>query len=195
MRRERNFIGPAGMGGMVSLWGASSIIKSVQSGYAALNTGSSATLTINSVIMENCMLVYRAFTTDYTGQHEYGQGRWTFTNATTLTVNRPGALGGTETLNRQYITVVEFIPSIIKSIQRGMITTNYTVFGNTASINAVNRARSFVGTLGVNSSVGADDVTQTSIDFNNSDTQLTTSHLPNGNTGDSYLCYQVVEFF
>lgn len=53
MRRNRDFIGPAGMGGVVSLWGASSLIKSVQSGSLSNGAGTTATATITAVVPEN----------------------------------------------------------------------------------------------------------------------------------------------
>jgi len=189
MRRQRNLLGPQGMGGMVSLWGASSLIESIQRGTIALNTGVSntQTATINSVDMSRSRLVMLGMSMNGGTVNNQGPTRIAFTNATTITANVPGG-GGGGTINTISYEVVQYLPGVIKSIQRG------TALGNsgTAAITEVNTARTMVDHLG-----------GTGTDANSNITSVTRSVLTNSTTvtvvgtGGSADTggFQAVEFF
>jgi hypothetical protein len=125
--------GPMAQAGAVALWGASSIIKSVQSGYLTGGTNSYAA-TIAAVNPNHCLLLYQNF--DHSGsgtQAYYFTNTLTLTDATTITVGRQSAGGAVIGVAW---TVLEFLPGVIKSIQAGLIT--LAAAPGTATVNAVN---------------------------------------------------------
>jgi len=189
MRRHRNFLGPAGMGGMVGLWGASSLIKSIQRGTIAITGATSATATIAAVAMENCRLVRTGrLYSDNTGSGAQSFIRLTFTNATTITatvVTSPSAQTATVGFE-----VIEYVPGVIKSVQRGTVTFPTT----TATITEVNTAKSQIDHLGstANSGGAIGSVQETNATLTNGTTVTITS----GTTGDLQVTgFQVVEWF
>lgn len=122
MRRNRDFIGPAGMGGMVSLWGASSLIASVQRGLVSIAAGAtSGTATITAVSTNDTFLSYMFWedngTTNTSGDPSTVQCALALTNGTTLTATRFSAADAFE----KYVgyEVIQFRPGVIKSVQRG----------------------------------------------------------------------------
>jgi len=142
MRRQRNLLGPQGMGGMVGLWGASSLIKSIQRGSISIGPGvDNSTTTISSVDMANTTLAWLG--SIYNGGADVSQqnylGRITLTNATTITAQRQ-ALSNTITIGYE---VVEYLPGAMKSIQRGTATMTNTFTSGTATVTGVNTAKSF----------------------------------------------------
>ena len=143
MRRERNFIGPAGMGGMVGLWGASSLIRSVQRGTIS-TTATSATATIAAVNTANTVVVFLGMTqTQANVNLAVAIGRVTLTNATTITATL-GANAGTAVFSYE---VIEYQPGVIKSVQLGTV----AVAGNasaTATVTAVDTNKSCTVMLG-----------------------------------------------
>jgi len=186
MRRNRNFIGPQGMGGMVSLWGASSLIKSVQRGTIAVTAATSAISTINAVDMNNSVL--KMLLTRGTTAGQFGNKWWTrieLTNATTVTAYVQTA--PTPDSATCSFEIIEYMPGVIKSIQRG--TMNVTT---PATITAVDMNKSALDHLGVTDSVGisSNDVC-TRVILTNSTTVTPATSNPNAQvTG-----YQVVEMF
>lgn len=142
MKRNRDFIGPAGMGGLVSLWGQSSLIKSIQRGTIVIGSGATSnTTTIVVVDMGNTELRYLGCTCDTNNvTAAIGNASLVFTNATTLTITRITADTMTVTVSYE---VIEYVPGILKSVQRG------TVAGNaTATITNVNTGKAFISYLG-----------------------------------------------
>ena len=133
MRRPRNFIGPAGMGGMVSLWGQSSLIRSVQYGTITF-TNLTGTATINAVNTANSVVCYLGFsTTDTTTSLGRNNNDVRLTNSTTVT----GSGDDNVALKTVSFCVLEYAPGVVKSIQTGVI----SITGgssNTATITAVN---------------------------------------------------------
>ena len=167
MRRQRNLLGPQGMGGMVPLWGASSMVQSVQSGSTNIAGNlATATATITAINTNNCV-VFMA------GNRTQGNASWnaggyypilTVTNATTLTMTRLDGGPYGIVVNWQ---IVEFAPGILKSIQRGTVAM-VAVGSNTATITSVDTAKSIVLGQGATwydnsstQSLGATSVTMT----------------------------------
>ena len=147
MRRPRNLLGPQGMGGMVSLWGASSLIRSVQTGVIAVGAGTtSQTATIVAVTPENCVLFFTQTTQAGTGSDQ--RNAWvgiTLTNSTTVTASINADAGYFSNANYR---VVEFAPGVLKSVQRVSVTINALSTGNTAAITEVNTSKSWINILG-----------------------------------------------
>jgi hypothetical protein len=188
VRRQRNFVGPAAMGGMVGLWGASSLIKSIQRGTVAVtNSGlPSATTTISAVDMPNARLRLLGYGVSGGSANTRMTLRMSFTNATTITVQVHTATD-LAAITASY-EVIEYMPGVVRSIQRG------TMLGNNgvATITAVDMAKTQVDWLG---STGADANTNiTSI----ARVQLTST---TGVTGTSVgttqdtIGFQAVEFY
>jgi hypothetical protein len=82
MRRQRNLLGPQGMGGMVGLWGASSMVNSIQYGQIDLVSLTTNTATITSVNTANAMLVFLGESSVDQNPAYIGAVRMTLTNAT-----------------------------------------------------------------------------------------------------------------
>jgi len=146
MRRQRNLLGPQGMGGMVGLWGQSSLVASVQRGVFTIAFGStSASATIAAVDLANAILIYTGSTynTDTSTDEQLFECRLTLTNATTVTGNRQNTGNGSDV----GYEVIEFLPGVIKSMQRGTISLTGAQQSNTATITSVNTARAMMGFL------------------------------------------------
>ena len=193
-RRGANRTGPLGGAGMVAQWGGSSLIKSVQSGLAAILSGNtSATATITSVDTANSIAFllgwhYQTDSDDLTQIIQYV----TLTNSTTLTFTKNSS-SGSSSGSASYM-VLEFVPGVVRSIQRGTITMGGTQTSNTATITAVNTAKSFIPWSGHLGSAGSASMASMwgRLALTNS-TTVTLSR----DTGTSGLTasYQVVEFF
>lgn len=153
MRRNRDFIGPAGMGGMVGLWGASSLIHSLQKVTLTLVAANSGTVSINAVDMSRSILVFANYYTTYVGTNTSLNPRVSLTNSTTITAFDEGAATGGVTTTMK-ITVIEFAPGVIRSVQRGT-TTLLGVTSNSTTITSVNTTKAFLNFLGW--STNADD--------------------------------------
>ena len=203
MRRQRNFIGPAGMGGMVSLWGAPSIIESIQAGSVFAGLGSSvstATTTITSVDTSRSTLTLMAGLnyTNSDGLDSPGQTwiKLVLTNATTVT-------GSTFTNGATYgsgsgFTVTQYRPGIIKNIQRGVA--SFSGGQGNVTLTAVNQNKTVVNVGGVScNTAGAWNVASgTMREFGcylyfTSDTNLRFEKASGSYTTN--VPYEVVEFF
>jgi len=204
MRRNRDFIGPAGMGGMVSLWGASSLIQSVQ--YGSVLISGAADTTINAVNTANAVLYRMGCSSDGTTINEQYMSAFsvvTLTNSTT--VHGAVVVGDYGVQNVQAFCVVEYVPGVVKSIQSGQLTQTGTGFPNvtssTATITAVVVGKSqlfFNGAMNnfPGTGVGLSDyeAAEGRITLTNSTTVTGTSVSPQ--TGYSkYFRYVVVEFY
>ena len=120
MRRQRNLLGPQGMGGLVSLWGQSSLIKSIQRGTIFMSVAqTSNTASINAVDLANSVL-------RFCGQTNGGAGDTTTAYAlagisvvgTTVTATRISTFAGGTNCTASW-ELVEYFPGVFKSIQRG----------------------------------------------------------------------------
>lgn len=188
MRRPRNFIGPSGMGGTVSLWGASSLIQSIQRGTIALNTAVSNTQTaaITAVDMSRTRLVCLGWNINTGTSNNQAAVRVAFTNSTTITASVNGGSGG-GVINTVSYEIVEYYPGVIKSLQRG------TALGNgTAAITEVNTAKTMMDWLcGSGSDANTNITSITRVVLTNSTTVTATGVGSNQDTAG----FQVVEFF
>jgi len=142
--------GPLGGAGMVGLWGASSLIRSLQTGTIAVGITSPTTATVTAVNPALSLLISGSWSSNYnTGNGVYGtQPRITLTNGTTITATTYTTGTGIDSTTSW--TLVEFAPGAIRSVQYG--TTSGTSGADTATITAVNTAKSFVVYLGLTSS-------------------------------------------
>ena len=188
MRRQRNLLGPQGMGGMVSLWGASSLVASVQTGTIALNASPNVTATITAVNTANAVIVFGGFSVNNATANTSFSVYVTLTNATTVTATTVG------TGNDRVVafTVIEFMPGVIRSVQGGTITLA-GVASNTATITSVNTAKSYVAYLGMSTNV-AEDQTLPRVVLTNA-TTVTATRAVAGAGGGTTASYQVMELF
>lgn len=190
-RRQRTFIGPQGMGGLVSMWATNSLVQSVQRGTTTVASGSAGTNTaITQVDLANAIIVF-------TGQ-TFGSNNIAWNSATgylritsnvQVTVNRVASAGAGSLVT--YWEVIEFAPGVVKSIQRGTVTSN-----GTTAITEVNTAKSqlyYLGWLGTDATTGANQTVEVPRIALASSTSVACS---NGN-GDaaSTVSFAVVEFF
>lgn len=196
MRRQRNFIGPAAMGGMVSLWGQSSLIASVQRGTISLNAATSATATITAVNTAYSVVQFLNYSTTYqngpngTQSRDY-KPRLELTNSTTVTASKNLATGSNDTVPYE---VIEFMPGAVRSVQKGTIQFS-GLASYTATITSVNSAKSLLFHLG-----SSDPMTNTYDvpNYFNAALVLTNDTTVTASTGVGsglLVGYQVVEFY
>lgn len=195
MRRQRNLLGPSGMGGMVGLWGASSIVKSVQYGTAPIgSTATTSTTAITSVNMADAVLLWGGFLSGSPSDGGTNPGelmsRITLTNATTVTTNRNTA----HFYGRELpFCVIEFQPGVLRSAQYGVVTMT-GVTSATTTITSVNTAKAALICLGNTTSYPA-----SSNNIYGAGVTLTNATTVTGTTGSSasnYLVnFVVMEFF
>lgn len=190
MRRQRTFIGPQGMGGLVSLWGASSLVKSVQSGEIVIPSASNTvTATIASVATENAVLIFGGvLNNNAAASPQSSQCSLVLTNATTITGQRD-AVGISDAYVRY--AIVELLPGIIRSVQRGTLTLTGT--SSTATITQVDTAKCLTMWTG-GRVTAANDALLTSISLTNG-TTVTGSRGGTAGGAQSYAVYQIVELF
>lgn len=139
-RRQRNLIGPQGMGGLVSSWGASSLFKSIQTGTRNMQSATTVNETISAVDTNNAICLTRGsqYTTDAdANDHTFYYAR--LASSTLVEMVRVG--GGSGTITCTY-TVLEFRPGLIKSLQAGTITLGGGQTSNTATITSVDTGKS-----------------------------------------------------
>lgn len=189
MRRPRSFIGPSGMAGMVGLWGQSSLIKSIQRGIITDAAVGSGTATITSVVMENSVLRFLGYNNNNgAGAPASSSTRLAFTNSTTITATRSGAAGATAITAFE---VVEYLPGVIKSIQRGSFTIA-SAASATSAITEVNTNKTELHFLGAQCGDNLDTY-YVYLSLTNS-TTITGTRVNATATG-SVVGFQAVEFF
>lgn len=192
MRRQRNLLGPQGMGGMVSLWGASSLIRSVQEFTVSLGTSAYGTATIAAVDTTRAVLFYRGSYNNNTGTSGvlYVNATGELTNSTTVSCERNSA-AGVNMVAAFY--VIEFAPGVIKNIQRGRLTLSNGSAIATTAVSTYDSNKSFIPWTGMYAeNVSPDDANYAMTYFNNS-TSL--GFTRTGNTNAMKVEYQLVEFF
>lgn len=188
-RKGANLTGPLGGAGMVGRWGASSLIKSIQ--YGAVSTTSTANTTITAVDLANSYVIVNGFTSSYTG---------TNTAVSCVTAELTSSTN-VQTENRVSIAflgvqfvVIEFMPGVVKSIQKGTLSTTGVASG-TATITSVNTAKTLLVQTGQNTDTGA-DIVMPSITLTNATTITQATNNPGTYPGAlSRSRYAVVEFF
>lgn len=147
MRRNRTFIGPQGAGGMVSQWGASSLVTSGQQANITIPLSGSAnsnTSTISSVDLTRSIILWGGVFPSAYNRNDLDGIRVALTNATTVTATRSGVSAADS-----YTTysVMEFQPGVIRNVQRGTSTMSSTTIHNTITV--VNLAKTFYTFLGI----------------------------------------------
>ena len=110
------------MGGLVLLWGQSSLIKSIQRGTINVaDNASSNTGTITSVDLANAVIIYGYYSSNvqafgaFVNYSYIFTGAVALTNATTVTASISGSSGAGETRTIAY-EVIEYVPGVIKSL-------------------------------------------------------------------------------
>lgn len=174
----------AGMNARVSQWFQRSLIKSVQRGTIALTAVASNTATITAVDPNNSVLTYLGGTFDAAAPAEdQAFARLAFTNATTITASR------TTATNNVVVSfeVIEYWPGVIKSVQRGLVSVG------TATITAVNTAKSNLTSLGFTNDINGDLRCLPMIVLTNGTT--ITKTFDGGDGSVPVVGYQVVEWF
>lgn len=141
------------MSGVVSLWGASSLIASIQYGTVSLGTAASATAAINAVDTTRALLIDLRQNNNWSGgtQPAYTSTDLALTNSTTVTAVRQAGGGISCTAS---FCVVEFRPGVCRSVQSGTTTAAGTT---TATVTAVNTDKSMVFSLGLSGDSGGRD--------------------------------------
>lgn len=189
--RARRWQGPAH--GVMAM-GSQSLILSIQSGTINLSTAqTSNTATINGVAPDHAMVLHGGVSAGgaFTSRMDNGV-RLALTNGTTVTAtrNNTDGGGGNTAVDVTY-TVIELKPGIIKSIQRSTITVN-GVASNTATISAVDTAKSFVNNLGTSTDTGQNTSGLADFLLTNATTVTMTRA---GSTGIAIGSFEVIEFY
>lgn len=149
MHRPRVFTQP--WFNTVALWGAPTLIKSVQRGTISITGAASATATITSVDTNNAVLRHLGSTYSASSiDQSKSKARLALTNATTITATvntSPGA----DTCAVVY-EITEYYPGVIRSVQRGTISG-----AASATITAVDTSRSELVFLGFTTAITTGD--------------------------------------
>ncbi len=190
MRRRWPLTGSA-LSSTLARWTQPGFVKSVQRGTIAITAATSNTATITAVDPSNSRL--RFLGSSITANDNDAQARMllTFTNGTTITATvttSPGADTATASFE-----VTEYYPGVIKSIQRGTITTA-SVLSNTATITGINVLKADLDLLGQTSNLAnfADSTTPYLV-LTNSTTVTANIGVITG--GTQITGFQVVEWF
>ena len=147
MRRQRNLLGPSGIGGMVGLWGASSLVTSGQQANITIPLSGSAnsnTSTISTVDPNRSIILWGGVFPSAYNRNDLDGIRVALTNATTVTATRSGVSAADSYTS---YSVMEFQPGVIRSVQRGTSTMSSTTIHNTITV--VNLAKTFFTFLGI----------------------------------------------
>lgn len=139
------------MGGLVSLWGASSFVKSIQGGIITVGGSGVGTAIITAVDTSNSILLNEGISTTDAAQGAHRVvTEITLTNSTTVTANKRDL---NTTVSQQWI-VVEFMPGLLKSVQRGRLIPGSGASAGIATVTAVNTAKAFPNNGGTSSDSG-----------------------------------------
>ncbi len=195
---RRQYLSGSALQSRVAQWQQRSLLKSVQSGVITLsnvNSGASAPLT--AVVTANSICYALGMRTDLAGgAFAGGYATQVLTNTTTVTATR-GAGAGTGDVAAASFMLIEFVPGVIKTIQRGTITIATGATSNTGAITAVNTAKSFLAPAGWltdgDATAAIGQVTAT-LAFTNATTLTATR----GSSSASFIvtcAYQAVEFY
>ncbi len=175
------------MSGSVALWGASSLVKSIQRGTISISSATSNTATITAVDLDASVLFYGGVTDAAGTESSIGYARVELTNATTVTGVRASTDVAATVVNYE---VIEYLPGVLKSVQRGTITTGSSP--TDATITEVNANKSFVSCLGA---VITDATTSTALHTRIKLQNGTTVRAETDTADNQVTGYQVTEFF
>lgn len=177
----------------IGLYG-SSLIQSIQNVSITLSTAQTTnTATITAVDPNNTLLAFGFHRHIIAASTSISDvlTRVDLTNGTTVTATRNDTAGGT---SQSVVTcmVIEFKPGVIKSIQRGTITIAAASSTNTASVNAVNTAKSMLNFVGQTTSAVRTEDGYARLDLTNATTITATR----SNTNNAItIGYELVEFW
>lgn len=136
---------------MVGLWGASSLIESIQRGTVSVGaSGATNTATITAVDTTRSTVVWGNVSAPNVLANgvSASSARLALTNGTTLTATQDSSgTGVDQTLAYQ---VIQFLPGVVRSIQRGTVNINAT-----ATITEVNTNKAFLSYLGFSTNNGS----------------------------------------
>ena len=167
-----------------------SIIKSIQRASITIaGAATTGTATITAVVTAHTQLRYLGDTADTNNlTAAKGNAIIDLTNTTTVTATRNTADAATMTIS---IEVVEYVPGIIGSVQRGTFLDNAS-----ATITAVVMARATVDWLGFTSTNTTGSNNQTTINSGVKLTNTTTVDIVSGAAGGAQqtVGYQVIEW-
>jgi len=168
--------------------GAGNAIRTIQRGTIVIpGASTSNTATITSVQFGNAIVAYLGCTVAGAENPSGSFARVTLTDATTVTATKGSGAGGQDDVTVSY-EVIEFTSGVVKSIQRSTIAGGAGTA--TATISAVNIAKSRVDYLGMSTSdTGADNTWIARLDLTNATTVTATKTVGGATTG-----FQVVEF-
>jgi hypothetical protein len=170
------------MGGMVSMWGQSSAVKSIQ--YGTITNGGS-TATISAVAVENSILFWLGSDCGDNTATVSGFGAITFTSSTVITFSCQG------TGNTCSFCVLEFVPGFIKSAGSGSI--NMASVGSaTATISSVNTSKTFLTCIGNTTSDGTPTAMYGRLALTNSTTITASRQFASNST---IVRYSYLEFY
>lgn len=137
-RRGQDRTGPLGGSGMVGLWGAASVVRSVQYGSITIAAGATTnTATIAAVNTANSVCMFLGVTSSSLSDGQTDPSiyftRVALTNATTVTATK----ATTDVTYGKIVNfcVIEFAPGVTRQIQSGVV--SFTGTTGTATIVAV----------------------------------------------------------
>jgi hypothetical protein len=193
LRQRRYLMSGTALSSRIAQWRQRGLIVSIQRGSISLNNLTSATATITAVNLANAILVFGGVQAAAgSGDQSVAACKIVLTNATTVTATVTTANANTRNVEYQ---VIEFVPGVIKSIQAGTITVSGAATSNTATVTAVDTAKSILLPLGMTTTyVGA--MSDASINHRMSLTNATTVTMFNGTGSDDRIgSYMLVELF
>lgn len=143
-RRGADRTGPLGGAGMVGLWGASSLLQSIQTGSVSITgTNTTTNTTITAVDTSRAVCLFVGCTNTTVSDQGLG-GRISITSSTNLQALRGYQDGNTTIV---YYVILEFMPGVIKSLQQSNVYYGSTTVP-TATITGVNTNKTFIANGG-----------------------------------------------
>lgn len=138
----------------VSQWTQRGVLKSLQAGAIDMNNVLTNTATLSPTVDPNNALLIKVGQSTVTSTIDgEASSRVAFTSGTTITAVVNVAL---PSASPTHFYVIEFVPGIVKSIQRNVIVLN-GVAANTSAVNPVDVTKSALFSLGYNYATGAND--------------------------------------
>lgn len=126
----------------VALWGAVSLIASIQRGNVALGAAASATSTVNAVNTSRSVAVWGgSYSGGGSGEPSATFVKLALTNSTTITATVQTGYGGAKEVPW---SLIEFQPGVVRRIQLGTIAVTGPATTNTATITEVNQPKTAI---------------------------------------------------
>ncbi len=145
------------MGGMVGLWGANSIVESIQYGSMTIDLSGTNTSTITSVDTSRAIVSFLGVTCDTsTANPVFTNAHVVLTNATTVTGTSYADAARTRTVA---FAVIQFVPGVLRSRQAFAILIPASTTSVAATITAVTVGKALVIFGGQYVNAGDDQIT------------------------------------